>query len=338
VTATATATPTRAADEKVVVAAGDIACGPSDPYFNGGAGTYDPSNADNNQCHMLATSNRVLGMSPDAVFTLGDNQYEEGTLTEFNGGYHPSWGRFKGITYPSVGNHEYHVNGAAGYFGYFGAAAGDPAKGYYSFNLGNWHIIAMNTNRDCTIILCGPGSTQEQWLINDLQTARTNGFGDCTLAYWHHPRWSTGSHGNDPTYDALWRALYAAGAEIVLNGHDHADELFHPQDPGEQRDNTYGIRQFIVGTGGKHLTTSRTNGALNSAWQSASKFSVLRLALRSTDYAWDFVAEDGTILNSGSGTCHGQPPQTTTQRVPEAPRPVHPPRHEQPHPWHDPWE
>jgi hypothetical protein len=310
-TPTPTATPTSGPGEAVVVAVGDIACDPNDTYFNGGAGIYSTTNPADNRCHMKATSDLALGLNPAAVLLLGDNQYENGALSKYNASYALSWGRaaLKSITKPAPGNHEYGVSGASGYFDYFGAAAGDRAKGYYSFDLAGWHLVALNTNLECSVIGCAAGSAQEQWLRNDLQAAQSRGLGSCTLAYWHHPRWSTGDHGSSAIYDGLWKALYAFGAELVLNGHDHHYERFAPQRPDNVADATYGIRELLVGTGGKTLYTARSLGPANSQVFNATAFGVLKLTLRPESYEWEFIPEPGSSFrDSGSGTCHGAAP------------------------------
>ena len=155
-------------------------------------------------------------------------------------------GAHKSRTKPAPGNHEYNTSGATGYYGYFGAAAGDPKQGYYSYDLGSWHIVVLNSN--CSQVGgCGAGSPQETWLRQDLAAHPTS----CTLAYWHHPRFSFGEHGNDTATQALWQALYDNGAEIVLSGHDHNYQRWSPQTPSGTTDATRGIREFVVGTGGK---------------------------------------------------------------------------------------
>jgi len=182
----APAAPTAWAASPVVAAVGDIACDPANPSYNGGDGTATA-------CRMKATSDLLVGGGWSAVLLLGDNQYEDGALARYQASYDPTWGRVKGLTYPAPGNHEYGTPGAAGYFAYFGAAAGDPARGYYSFDLGAWHLVVLNSN--CAAVSgCGPGSAQEQWLAADLAAHP----GRCTLAYWHHPRFSSGQHGDDP--------------------------------------------------------------------------------------------------------------------------------------------
>ncbi|HET6622980.1 MAG TPA: Calx-beta domain-containing protein, partial [Gaiellaceae bacterium] len=200
-----------------VAAAGDVACDPESDAFEGGRG-------DGLECRQRATSDLLVRKRYAAVLALGDLQYEDATRAKFGASYDPSWGRLRSITRPVPGNHEYRTDGADGYFGYFGAAAGDPAKGYYSYDLGGWHLVALNSS--CSEVGgCGAGSRQERWLRADLAASSA----PCTLAYWHHPRFSSGSHGSDPSYEAFWRALYEAGADVVLVGHDHDYERFAPQ-------------------------------------------------------------------------------------------------------------
>ncbi len=274
-----------------IAAAGDIACDPASGSFNGGSGT-------SSSCHMQATADLLLGIGPDAVLTLGDNQYENGALAKYQASYAPSWGQVKGVTRPVPGNHEYGTSQASGYYGYFGSAAGDPAKGYYSYDLGAWHLIALNSN--CGEVGgCGAGSPQETWLQADL-AAHTNA---CTLAYWHHPRYSSGQHGDHGSVTALWQALYDAGAELVLSGHDHDYERFAPQDAQGNPD-AAGMRQFVVGTGGKnHYAISALSA--NSEVHNDDTFGVLKLVLRSDGYDWQFLPEPGkTFTDSGTSACH----------------------------------
>ncbi|HEX9189727.1 MAG TPA: metallophosphoesterase [Vicinamibacteria bacterium] len=280
------------AQTAVVAAAGDIACDPADPNYNGGVGTAAA-------CHMRATSDLLAGTSLDAVLVLGDNQYEDGAFVKYQASFDPSWGRLKPLIRPVPGNHEYVTPGAGGYYAYFGAAAGDPARGYYSYDLGAWHLIALNSN--CAQVGgCGPGSPQEQWLGADLAAHA----GRCLLAYWHHPRFSSGSHGNDPAYDAFWQRLYQAQADVVLVGHDHLYERFAPQAPSGVADPARGIRQFVVGTGGKnHVPVAAVKPS--SEVRDDATFGVLRLTLRPDGYDWQFVPDaSGTFTDAGSGTCH----------------------------------
>jgi acid phosphatase type 7 len=277
-----------------VAAAGDIACNPfNNPKFNGGVGTPI-------YCHMLQVSDAILAANPDAVLALGDNQYEDGTLAEYQNSYDLSWGRFKNITRPVIGNHEYRTGGGTGHFDYFGGLAGDPSKGYYSYNLGNWHFIALNSN--CSKVGgCSVGSPQETWLRADLAANPTA----CTLAYWHHPRFSSGAIGNNTAYTAFWNALYNAGAEIVLVGHDHNYERFAPQTSAGVAD-PKGIRQFVVGTGGKNWT-SIVSVQPNSEARQSGIYGFLKLKLHASSYEWDYVVEPNrgySFTDSGSENCH----------------------------------
>jgi len=244
-----------------------------------------------------ATAALLDGLS-GTIATLGDTVYEDGTAQQFSECYNPSWGRHKSRTRPAPGNHDYHTNGAAGYFAYFGAAAGDPKTGYYSYDLGAWHIIALNSNCD-EVGGCGAGDPQEQWLRADLAAHPTS----CTLAYWHHPRFSFGNYGNDTATKALWQALYDAGAEIVLSGHDHNYQRYAPQDADGKRD-ARGIREFVVGTGGRgHY--SLDNPPPNVEAYNDNAFGILQLTLRAQGYDWTFVPEAGkSFTDTGSGTCH----------------------------------
>ena len=294
--------------DPIIAAAGDIACDPQSGSFNGGLGT--PT-----ECRQKYTSDLLLdgALFPQlaAALVLGDIQYEDGASAKFGPSYDPSWGRVKTVTRPVPGNHEYGTAAAAGYFQYFGAAAGDPSKGYYSYDLGAWHLIALNSN--CAAVGgCGTGSPQEQWLKADLAAAAST----CVLAYWHHPRFSSGEHGSDTAYDAFWRALFAAGADVVLTGHDHDYERFALQDP-DQRPSSRGIRQFVVGTGGKSLR-SFSAAQPNSEVRLAQSFGVLKVTLGATSYAWQFISEgDGSVLDAGSTAC--SPPSSSPPPPPAPP-------------------
>ena len=243
----------------------------------------------------------ILTTLPEAtVVTLGDNVYDNGTAAEFTGCYDTSWGAAKARTQPSPGNHDYNTPGATGYYGYFGAAAGDPAKGYYSFDIGAWHLIAINSS--CTDIGgCAAGSPQEQWLRADLRAHPAA----CTLAYWHHPRFSSGPHGNHAVMQSIWQALYDYGADVVLSGHDHDYERFAPQTPAGAADPTHGIREFIVGTGGRSHYATGTPAA-NSAVRNSDTYGVLKVTLHAAGYDWEFLPEaEMTFTDSGAGACHG---------------------------------
>ena len=229
-------------DSSITIAAvGDIACNPDSSAFNSGKGTEK-------HCRMQAVADQIAAVNPAAFLPLGDVQYEKGELWQFEESYDLSFGKFKDITYPAIGNHEYLTDNAAGYFNYFGEAAGDPNKGYYSYDLGNWHIITLNSN--CSKVGgCRETSPQAQWLKKDLAEHPT----DCTLAYWHNHRFSSSKRGNDDDYIDFWDILYEAGAEIILVGHNHHYERFAPLKSNGELDKNQGIRQFVVGTGGKNL-------------------------------------------------------------------------------------
>jgi len=267
----------------------------TDPVFVG-AGDI----ADCRSPHDTETAN-LLDAIPGAVYTLGDNVYERGTLADFTNCYEPTWGRHKARTYPAVGNHDYVTAGASGYYTYFGAAASplEPncttnCKGYYSYDLGAWHIIVLNSQS-----AANAGSPQEQWLRADLAAHPTA----CTLAYWHIPRFSSGSTLTDNKYLAFWQALYAAGADVVLNGHEHFYERFAPQNPNGQADAARGIRQFIVGTGGRDLQGFGTIHR-NSEVRNNKAWGVLKLTLHATSYDWTFVPVAGqSFTDTGSANC-----------------------------------
>jgi hypothetical protein len=241
----------------------------------------------------------LLAKTPGIIMAVGDTGCPDGTDENFEQCYGPTWGRFKDRTRPAPGNHEYRTKGAAPYFKYFGPAAGEPGKGYYSYELGDWHIISLDS--DCSHIGgCALGSSEEKWLRQDLAAHPAR----CTLAYWHHPLFSSGSHGNNPELKPFWHDLYEAGAEIVVNGHDHDYERFAPQDPEGRLDQTKGIREFVVGTGGRHLRPFKTSLA-NSEVRDSATHGVLKLTLRPDGYDWEFIPVAGmTFRDSGSGACH----------------------------------
>jgi RTX calcium-binding nonapeptide repeat (4 copies)/Calcineurin-like phosphoesterase len=243
---------------------------------------------------------RLLDDLPGTIAALGDTVYQRGTPAEYATCYEPTWGRHKARTRPAVGNHEYGTPGASGYFGYFGAAAGEPGKGWYSYELGAWHVIVLNSN--CSEVGgCGPGSEQERWLRADLTAHPTR----CTLAYWHHTRFSSGNaHGGSPIVAPFWRALRGHGAELVLSGHEHDYERFAPQDADGAAD-PGGIRQFVVGTGGADLREFANQPAPNSEVRLAGSFGVLSLRLENGAYEWRFVAQPGSpARDTGRQACH----------------------------------
>jgi calcineurin-like phosphoesterase family protein len=242
---------------------------------------------------------RLLDSIPGTVFTTGDNAYESGTTAEFADCYEPTWGRHKARTRPSPGNHEYKTPGASGYFGYFGTAAGDPSKGYYSYDLGQWRVYALNSMCE-EVGGCGAASPMVTWLENDLAANPA----DCTLAYFHHPLFSSGEHGNQTKMGPTWDALYAANADVVVNGHDHHYERFAPQRPDGTRDRERGIREFVAGMGGgSHYPLGTVEP--NSQVRNTDTYGVLKLTLHPTSYDWRFVPEAGkTFADSGTRGCH----------------------------------
>ncbi len=257
----------------VLVGAGDIA--------NGGSGAE--------------TTAQLLDNIPGTVFTAGDNAYPDGADADFANKYDPSWGRHKARTRPSPGNHDYHTSGAAGYYRYFGTNAGPAGQGYYSYDIGDWHVISLNSNIDMSA-----GSPQEQWLRADLAASTR----ECTIAYWHHPRFSSGTHGSSTAPQPLWQALYDAGAEIVVVGHDHNYQRFAPQTPDGVADPARGIRQFVAGMGGAGHYVFSTPIANTEAYNT-NAYGVLKLTLAPGAYSWEFIPEPGkTYTDSGSGTCH----------------------------------
>lgn len=278
-------------DTVVVAAAGDIACalfGQDSPAELGRASA----------CHEMETSDLLLqtdGLA--AVLTLGDNQYPNGSVKDFQTSYDRSWGRLKSITHPSMGNHE---GDGAGYYAYFGDAAGPSGRGYYSFDVGAWHVIALNSNDRCRIVVCDRQSAQVAWLKDDLARHPRR----CTLAYWHHPRFSSGKHGDDDTMGPIWEVLYTSGVDLVLTGHDHDYERLAPLDAVGRLDRARGIRSFIVGTGGKtHFAFSQAKPT--SEARNSDTFGILKLTLHPTSYEWEFVPEAGkTFTDQGMGQCH----------------------------------
>lgn len=242
---------------------------------------------------------RLLDGLAGTVVTLGDNAYERGSAADYAGCYDPTWGRHRARTRPAIGNHEYNTRDAAAYFAYFGAAAGPSDRGYYSYDLGAWHVVVLNSNCD-RVGGCAVGSTQETWLRADI-TAHPAA---CTLAYWHHPRFSSGPHGSDPATVPLWRALYDAGADVVLNGHDHDYERFAPQDPDGAPDPARGIREFVVGTGGKSHYAIEAPLA-NSEVRDDDTYGLLAVTLHPSGYDWAFIPVAGTsFTDAGSAPCH----------------------------------
>jgi acid phosphatase type 7 len=274
-----------AAPATTVFAAGDIAhCPHPDTRFTGAAET---------------AAVVVAGLKADpaaVVLTLGDHTYPRGRPEEYTACYGPTWGRFRERTWPAPGNREYATAGAAPYFAYFGQRAG---RGYYSFDLGSWHLISLNSELKDEAL-----AAQLSWLGDDLASHPAR----CTLAYWHHPLYSSGGHGNIAKMHDAWDTLYKAGAELVLSGHDHDYERFAPQDADGRLDAHQGIRQFVVGTGGAFATPFLWPVA-HSEFRENNRHGVLRLRLLASSYEWQFVPVfgsegQGPAPDRGSGTCH----------------------------------
>ena len=236
---------------------------------------------------------RLLDAIGGDVFTLGDNVYPNGSTEAFDRCYGPTWGRHRYRTHPNPGNHDWDVAAGAPYFAFFGPSAGPAGLGYYSFNLGAWHVLSLNSN-----IRADPGSPQYEWVRRDLAAIAT----PCTLAYWHHPLFSSGANGNNGQMKDIWRLLDAAGVEVVLSGHDHLYERFAPQD-ADGRPTPSGIRAFVVGTGGAHLYHLRSIEP-NSEVRDNNAWGVLKLTLGGDRYAWQFVPVEGHALrDSGTAGC-----------------------------------
>ena len=277
---------------QTVYAVGDIArCAHPDPRWSGAADT-------------AAVVAAGLAADPRAVvLTLGDHTYPNGTAAEFANCYGPTWGRFKERTWPSPGNHEYYTKDAAPYFAYFGARAG---RGYYSLTLGAWRIYSLDSN-----LASAAHAAQLAWLKEELRNdarAAAGGVAPCTLAFWHHPLYSSGGHGSVPRMRGAWALLRDAGAELALAGHDHDYERFAPQDADGKRDPN-GLRQFVVGTGGAYATPFLRVRA-NSETRDASRNGVLRLRLYPGRYDWEFLEAtppqlpNASTPDHGSGACH----------------------------------
>ncbi len=277
-TAPVSPTPPATADP-VLVGAGDIA-------VCGGQGA-------------VATA-RLVERLPGTVFADGDLAYDSGTADEFSKCYDPTWGAFASRTRPVPGNHDWGTGSLSGYLGYWGTGAVGPTGGsWYSFDLGAWHVVVLDA--DCgrdAVRGCGARSPQLTWLTADLAASSAT----CTLALWHQPRFSSGQHGDDRAVAPFWDALWAAGAEIVVNGHDHDYERFAPQDPAG-RSTEVGIREFVVGTGGAPLRGFRTARA-NSVTRIATTWGVLALTLHADSYDWRFIGVDEAVLDAGHGVCH----------------------------------
>jgi hypothetical protein len=268
-------------------------------------------------------------LAPTLVLPLGDESGEYGYLSEFTNCYDPTWGVFKSISRPVPGNHDYEGDStASGYFTYWGAAAGTQGQGWYSYDLGAWHVVALNSN--CGLVGgCGSGSPEVQWLKADLSAHPAT----CTLAYFHHPLYtSTPEPGYQGPVHDIFNALYQGGADVVVNAHARSYERFAPQDAEGNLDSQYGIREFVVATGGATLDPTNNHAAHSETWQ-ASTLGVLKLTLHATSYDWQFVpVAGGTYTDSGSGTCHGGHPSLPVQQPPSPPPGPKPPPNPPPQP------
>ncbi len=320
----------------VLVGAGDIAeCyqGPIPPSLESARAQALASPA--------AATAALLDEIPGTVVALGDNAYPFGSPFDYAACYDPTWGRHRDRTRPAAGNHEYMTPGAAGYFGYF-AERSAPPLGYYSYDVAGWHVVVLNSTPqvyacyppEVTEVirdeswpapqleteptsptlgrLCAGDVAQQAWLIADLAAHRS---ARCTVAYFHHPRFSSGSHGNHYQMQRIWDILYANGVDVVLSGHDHDYERFAPQTPDGARDPAFGIREFVVGTGGGGLRPIGDR-IPNSEVAIDDRYGVLALGLGSGGYAWTFIGTDRTVLDSGSDRCHGAPPASRLPRLP----------------------
>jgi acid phosphatase type 7 len=292
--AIATAKPTPPPDP-VIATVGDIVCDPRPTRIHDIEDILGGCSA--GQTYALVAHRKLA-----AVLTLGDEQYEDGALVAFQQAYAKTWGHLKAITRPTPGNHEYYSGPHAdGYFTYFGRVAGDPSKGYYSFDLAGWHMISLNGNCDF-VAGCGEGSPQERWLRSDLAADHQG----CTLAYWHQPRFSSGFHHDDRGFVPFWTDLYAAHADIVLGGHDHDYERYALQTPMGDADPRMGVREFVVGTGGRsHTFFLRIDK--NSEARASGTFGVMFLTLHKHGYDWQFSPVAGYLFSDqGSSPCHGR--------------------------------
>ncbi|MGN6524266.1 MAG: CBM96 family carbohydrate-binding protein, partial [Actinomycetes bacterium] len=295
---TSSSTPSSAPSGPTIVAAGDIAC-------TSGKATSATA------CQQLATSNLAMQLKPDALLPLGDDQYEYGTLSDFQTMYGPTWGRMNSIARPIPGNHEYgyvgstiQPTGGEGYFTYFGDRSHplDPGctincTSWYSYDIGSWHVVALDSQ--CGVIGgCNPGNPEYQWLLSDLNAHPAK----CTLAYWHIPLYAS-SHDRQPDMQSIYSLLYSKGADVVLTGHAHYYERFAPQNASGVADPAKGVREFVVGTGGRSFFNLGTTQA-NSEFRLASTFGVLQMTLSDGSYSWNFVTAGGATADSGTTACH----------------------------------
>jgi hypothetical protein len=282
-------TPVPTPNFPVIMAAGDISCDSATPQLP----------CKSKETSDLLMSERAL-RSAVVVLPLGDLQYDQGTLLEFRRNYQTTWGRANEFSHPVTGNHEYETRNAAGYFDYFAeraVAVGARAEGWYQYNVGDWHFIALNSNCG-SVGGCGVGSAQYRFLEADLAQNRSR----CTVAYMHHPFLSSGQNGSTPELLPLMRLLYLNRVDIVLAGHDHLYERFNPITPEQVPDPERGMRLFTVGTGGRDLYEF-TRILPNSAVRSNQTYGVLRIIMKDGGYEWGFVKIDGAVVDPGSALC-----------------------------------
>ncbi|MGZ3455700.1 MAG: metallophosphoesterase family protein, partial [Polyangiales bacterium] len=245
---------------------------------------------------------KLIDAIPGAVFTAGDNAYEDASVDDFMRCYQPTWGRHRDRTHPSPGNHEYATPRAGPYFAYFCAAAGTPFKGWYSYDVGTWHVVALNSNCEefQSGIGCEAGSEQEQWLRADLAAHPAK----CTLAYFHHPLFTSGKNGQSAYMRPIWQALYDANVDVVVSGHSHVYERFAPMNPNGELDPVRGIRELVVGTGGVKLS-GFGDVQPGSEVRQADTHGVIKLTLHASSYDWEFVPVAGkSFRDAGTGSCH----------------------------------
>lgn len=268
--------PVATARAPTIVAAGDIACG------------GDPCQS------QRQTARLIRKMSPRAVLTLGDHQYPEGAYNDFLSSYRPTWGRFRGKTHPTPGNHDYYSGGAGGYFRYFGKRAHQKTGGTYTFDVGAWHVLSINSG------VGRPSSALVARMRRNLAGDRHR----CELAYWHHARFSSGhEHGSDERMSDMWRVMVNAGVDVVLSGHEHNYERFARLD-ASGRPNPRGTRQFVVGTGGIDDLYNLGSGIRGSQKRIDNRHGVLRMRLKARAYVWKFVSAAGSTLDRGRAKCH----------------------------------
>jgi acid phosphatase type 7 len=292
---------TYAAGDRVIAAAGDIACDPADPFCDGGAGRFP------DKCQQRATSDLLVKPGAGRRVAAAGQPYSSASLSKIQTVYHPAWGRVKSISHPVLGNHESSGRGNFDCFngsGVFSGPAGTRGKGWYSYNLGDWHLIALHSN--CTrpadtsdVVDCGVGSELERWLRTDLSLNQSR----CSLTCWHHPRWSSGHDKNNDFTQPFWQALYDARAEVVPVAHSHDYERFAPMDAGGNLNRSTGIREFVVGTGDAFFTGSSSRVTGSEIFDDQN-FGVLKLALGSESYSWRFESQAGrSFTDSGTASC-----------------------------------